>query len=259
MQNSAWQKLMTDPDQRFGKAMAAAINPDDINKSVYFELFGDPVMYDGAYNPENAKKLLDDLGMKMGSDNFRTAPDGSEFILRITNHNAAPDWTPVVELLKEQIEAVGIHVDIDNVAGSLFEERKTTNDIMAAIHWNDGPGWPSGISEDYLPNHKGPWSPMTWQYFTSNGDKGREPPADMQEFYKLHTERKKFPPESEEGKKIFQQLMQWVADHYVMIPTAGVRTTPTLVDARLRNVPNEGAPVDLDNIIVTEGYWFAQQ
>lgn len=258
-QNSAWQKLMSDPDARFGKAMAAAVNPGDINKSVYFELFGDPVMYDGMYNPENAKKLLDDLGMKMGGDKFRTAPDGSEFILRITNHNAAPDWTPVVELLKEQIEAVGIHVDIDNVAGSLFEERKTTNDIMASIHWNDGNGWISGISEDYLPSHKGPWSPMTWQFFTSNGQKGREPPADMKEFYKLHSDRKKYPPESEEGKKLFQQLMTWIADHYVMIPTAGLRTTPTLVDARLRNVPNDGAPIDLDNIIITEGYWFAKQ
>ena len=39
--NSAWQKLMSDPEQRFGKAIAAAINPQDINKSVYFDLFGE--------------------------------------------------------------------------------------------------------------------------------------------------------------------------------------------------------------------------
>lgn len=257
--NSAWQKLMSDPEQRFGKAIAAAVNPQDINKSVYFDLFGKPVMYDGAYNPENAKKLLDDLGMKMGSGKFRTAPDGSEFIFRITNHNAAPDWTPVVELLKEQLEAVGIRVDIDNVAATLFEERKTSNDIMASIHWNDGSAWGFGISEDYLPSHKGPWSPMTWQYFTSNGKKGRKPPADMAEFYKLHTDRKKYPPESAEGQKLFQQLMTWIADHYVMIPTAGTRVTPNMVDVRLHNVLNEGAPIDLDNIIITEGYWFAQK
>lgn len=259
-QNSAWQKLMSDPEQRFGKAIAAAINPADINKSIYFDLFGKPVMYEGAYDPNKANQLLDQAGMdKRDSKEHRLGPDGKEFIFRITNHNAAPDWTPVVELLKQQLEAVGIRVDIENVAGTLFDQRKTSNDIMAAVHWNDGSAWATGISEDYLPNHKGPWSPMTWQYFTTNGKQGRKPPADMEEFYKLHTERKKYPPESPEGQKVFQQLMQWMQDHYVMIPTAGARTTPNIVDIRLRNLPNEGAPFDLDTIIGTEGFWFAQQ
>ena len=34
--NSLWQKLVSDPEHRFGKALAAAINPDDVNKAVYF-------------------------------------------------------------------------------------------------------------------------------------------------------------------------------------------------------------------------------
>jgi peptide/nickel transport system substrate-binding protein len=130
---------------------------------------------------------------------------------------------------------------------------------MASIHWNDGPSWIHGISQDYLPSSKGPWSPATWIYFTSKGKQGRKPPAYLEEFYKLHTDRQKYPPESPEGQKLFQQMMQWMADHYVMVPTAGARTTPNIVDARLRNLPNENAPYDLDTIINTEGYWFAQK
>lgn len=257
--NSVWQKLITDPEHRFGKAIAAAINPDDINKSVYFDLFGKPVMYVGAYNPDTANQLLDALGMKRGSNNYRQGPDGKDFILRITNNNEQADMAPVVELLREQLGKVGIRVDVNNVAPQLFTQRKAANDIMASILWNDGPAWPSGISEDYLPNHKGPWSPKTWQYFTSGGKQGRQPPAYLQEFYQLHTARKQYPPESPEGQKAYQQMMQWLTDHYVMIPTAGAKVSANVVGLNLHNVPNEGAPFNLDTYINAEGVWIAQQ
>lgn len=255
--NSTWQKLVSDPEHRFGKAIAAAINTDDINKSVYFDLFGEPVMYAGAYNPDTANQLLDQLGMQR-SGNYRTGPDGKDFILRITSANQQADFVPVAELLKQQLDKVGIRVDIEAVTPDLFDQRKTSNDIMASLLWNDGPAWPSGISEDYLPNHKGPWSPATWQYVTSGGKNGRKPPANMEEFYKLHTDRKKFPPESPEGQQAFQQLMQWIESNYVMIPTAGAKVSANVVGVNLRNVPNENAPFNLDTYINAEGVWIAQ-
>ena len=58
----------------------------------------------------------------------------------------------------------------------------------ASLKWNDGPGWPSGISE-------WPWSPMTWLYYLPMV-KGREP----QPTYKILNSmicvsaRKEFPP-----------------------------------------------------------------
>ena len=129
---------------------------------------------------------------------------------------------------------------------------------MASIHWNDGPAWASGISQDYGPNDKGAWSPATWQYFTSQGKKGRKPPANIEEFYKLHTERKKFPPESPEGQQAFQKLMQWFQDNYVMIPTAGAKVSPNVVGVNLHNIPNENAPFNLDTYINAEGVWIGQ-
>jgi peptide/nickel transport system substrate-binding protein len=255
--DSAWQKLVSDPEHRFGKAIAAAINPADINKSVYFELFGKPVLYDGAYNPDTANQLLDQLGMKK-SGNYRTGPDGKDFIFRITTGNQQADFTPVAELLKQQLEKVGIRVDIEAVAVSLFDQRKTSNEIMASLLWNDGPAWASGISQDYRPNDKGPWSPATWQYITSGGKKGRKPPANIEEFYKLDSERKKYPPESPEGQQAFQKLMEWIQNNYVMIPTAGAKVSPNVVGVNLHNVPNENAPFNLDTYINGEGVWLDQ-
>ncbi len=257
-EDSVWQTLMTDPESRFGKAIAAAMDPNEVNKAVFFGKFGEPFMNAIGPDPDLANQLLDELGFdERGSDGLRLGPDGEPFIFRITFATEAPETAPVAELLKEQIQKVGLHVELEVVDTPLWDQRRSANEIMASIKWNDGPAWATGISEDYLPNHKGPWSPMTWLYYTSEGKEGRKPPEYIQEFYDLHTARKAYPPESEEGQKIYNDMYQWMSDHYVMIPTVGLQVKPNVVDARLRNLPNEGAPFDLDVYINAEGYWFA--
>jgi peptide/nickel transport system substrate-binding protein len=258
-EGSFWQKLITDSQNRFGQAIAASMDPNEVNKSVYFGKYGKPFM--NATGPDLAKanQLLDALGLdKKGSDGLRLGPDGQPFILRITHYNQAPDISPVAELLKAQIQKAGLRVEIEVVDSTLWDQRKTANQMMASLAWNDGPAWAGGISEDYLPNHKGPWSPMTWLYFTSNGKQGRKPPAYIQEFYDLHVSRKQYPPESDKGLEIWGKISQWLSDHYAMIPTAGPQIKPASVDAKLQNLPKEGSPFDLDVYINAESYWFAQ-
>lgn len=257
---SVWQQLITDPNRRFGQAIAAAIDPVEINKTVYFGAFDEPILNNKDYDPELAEQLLDEVGMdQFGDDGYRLGPDGEPFIFRITHPAWSADFDPVAELLNEYLEAVGINTEVERVDGTLFDERKAANEIMASITWNDGPAWEPGISEDYLPAHKGPWSPMTWTYFTTNGEEGREPPEYIQEFYDLHTTRKEFPPASAEGQAIFEDMMQWFEENYAFIPSTGLRTKPNIVDKRLRNVPNEGAPFELDTYINAEGMWFAEE
>lgn len=256
-EGSAWQTLITDPDHRFGQAVAAAMDPNEVNKAVFFGKYSEPFMNNKDHDLDKAKKLLDELGMdKLGSDGFRLGPDGQPFIFRITFPPGASDTTPVAELLKEQIGQAGLHVELEPIDGTLYEQRKSANEIMVSLSWNDGMAWASGISEDYLPNHKGPWSPMTWLYFTSKGAQGRTPPAYIQAFYDLHTARKEYPPESEKGSELYGKMYQWLMDNYVMIPTTGPQTKPQMVDANLMNVPKEGSPFDLDVYIASESYWF---
>lgn len=259
-EGSIWQTLMSDPEHRFGQAVAAAMDPNEVNQAVFYGKYGEPFMNNTELDLDKANTLLDALGFdQRGSDGLRLGPDGQPFIFTLTFAPEAPEIASVAELIKEQIQKAGLHVELDLVDTTLWDQRRSANEIMASLKWNDGPGWPPGISEDYLPNHKGPWSPMTWLYFTSNGEEGREPPAYIQEFYDLHTSRKEFPPESEQGAEIFQKLYQWMSDNYVMIPTVGPQVKPASVDANLKNLPVEGAPFDLDVYINAEGYWFAPQ
>jgi peptide/nickel transport system substrate-binding protein len=257
--DSVWQKMITDSDNRFGKAIAAAMDPEEVNKSVFFGKFGKPMMNATGPDLPLANKLLDDLGFdKKGSDGLRLGPDGQPFIFRITFYTSeAPEEAPIAELLKEQIQKAGIHVELDVIDGSLWNQRITDNSMMASLKWNDGEAWYTGISEDFLPASKGPWSPVTWLYFTSNGKNGRKPPQYIQDFYDLYTARKAYPPESDKGMEIYNKLFQWMSDHYVMIPTVGHQVKPNSVNAKLQNLPNEGAPFDLDVYINAEGYWYA--
>jgi len=257
--DSAWQKLVADPERRFGKAIGMAIDPQDINDSVFYGMFGEPFLTTKTYDPEQAEALLDQLGMSArDGEDFRLGLDGQRFVLRVSFSEASSDFPPVAELLKEQLEAVGIRTEIDplGIDFGLFNQRKAANEIQASLFWNDGTAWEGGISEDYLPNHKGPWSPMTWQWYITQGKEGREPPAYIQEFYDIHTERKAFPPESSEGKALYARMMQWFDDNYVLFPVSGLKVVPNVVNTALRNTQNEGAPYELDSYLSSEGLWF---
>lgn len=256
---SPWQTIVSDPEYRFHRAIGAAIDDKAINESVYFGLYGDLDPAWRTYDPTEANALLDELGMAPGADGMRTYPDGTPFSLMLTYPLGAADVTPVAELLRSQLAEVGINVELESMEESLFNQRKETNQIMASLMANDGPGWASGISEDYLPNHKGPWAPEQWQYFLSNGERGREPDAAMQEFFELHTSRKAVPPQSEEGARRWEALDTWFKENYPFIPVTGAQVTPTIADVNLRNVPKEGAPVNLDIYIGSPGIWFDEK
>lgn len=260
VENSAWQAAVSDPEHRFGKALAAAMNPDDINQSVFFGQFG-PASDQYHYNdPSQANALLDAMGLdKRDSNGSRIGADGKPLVLRITHAGNSPEMDPIAELLKQQFDAVGLQTVIERVDSSLFDQRKAANEIMLSLLWNDAPAWPSGISRDYQPASKGPWSPLTWIHATSGGKQGREPTGAMAEFYALDSERQAYPPESTEGKAVFDRMNQWFIDNYVFIPTTGSKISVNVVAGNLRNVPKEGAPVELDTYINAEGVWFDAQ
>lgn len=258
--DSVWQTLIADPDKKFSKAIGLAINPKDINDSVFFGMFGEPILTTKVHDVEQAKKLLDEAGMTVGSDSFRLGPDGKPFVLAVTYCEFSTEFTPVAELVKQQLEAVGIKVNLDTTGtdSASWSTRAAANELMAAFHWNDGPAWGSGMSEDYLPAHKGPWSPATWVYFTSQGKEGRKPPQYLQDFYDLHTARKAYPPETPEGKKAFENLMNWFEANCVLFPCTGIKTLPNLSNKKLRNVQKEGGLFELDTYLSAEGVWYAE-
>jgi peptide/nickel transport system substrate-binding protein len=116
-------------DINFRKAMAYAINIDDIVQNDYAGLVkaSDPTglmpswekyvdqeqakQLGWSYDPEQAKKLLADGGYKdIDGDNFLEAPDGSKIDLKITCPSGWTDWMAAIQIISKNAEAIGIKV-----------------------------------------------------------------------------------------------------------------------------------------------------
>ena len=258
-ENSVWQLLMSDPEHRFGRAVGYAIDPNDINDSVYFGLFGEPFLTTKTHDTDLSNQLLDSLGMAdRDADGFRLAPNGERFVLRITFFELSTEYPAVAELLKDHLEEVGIRVDLDylGISDNLYNQRSDANELQATLLFNDGSAWQTGMSEDYGPGDKGKWGPMSWKYFLTGGKSGREPPAYMQEFFAIHTQRKAHPPESEEGQALYAQLMQWIENNYVIFPCTGPKVVPSILNKALRNTQLDGAQFEHDTYLSAEGLWY---
>ena len=242
---SQWQKLVQDPQKRFGKAVALAIDKNDINDSLYFGKYRmDDLVTPPDYDPDQANSLLDELGMTTrDGKGFRTYPDGSGLEIQIMTHGASPDQIDVALLISQYLQAIGINATAKQVAPQIFHEKGRNNEYMMTVMWNDQPGHASGISEDYWPRGKGDWAPASGEYINTAGKQGREPPAYLQEFFDIHIERKSVPTMSPEGERLWAKLQQWFADNYVMIWPVGSITQPNIVGNDLKNIPGDGYPI----------------
>jgi peptide/nickel transport system substrate-binding protein len=66
------------------------------------------------YDPEKAKKILDDGGYKdVDGDNFRDAPDGSKIALKVTCPSGWTDWMAAIQIISRDAKAVGLNIEPD--------------------------------------------------------------------------------------------------------------------------------------------------
>ena len=99
---------------------AIEYNINDEGKAVYAEYRDYAVKYD----PELAKQLLDEAGVKAGSDGKRTMPDGSP--LQITLDYASDQGRQIIsvnERLAADWQAVGIDAVLNPMPPSGFPEK----------------------------------------------------------------------------------------------------------------------------------------
>ncbi len=116
-------------DVNFRKAMAYAINVDDIVQNDYAGLVkaADPsglmpswdkfIDHEQAkqlgwkYDPAKAKQILAAAGYKdVNGDNFLEAPDGSAIDLKITCPTGWTDWMAAIQIISKNAAAIGIKV-----------------------------------------------------------------------------------------------------------------------------------------------------
>lgn len=211
------KKPMDDP--AFRKALAFAINVDEIVTKVYgnivrkanptgllpvWEQYVDQAVVDElgfSYNPDQAKKILDQAGYKdVDGDGFREAPDGSKIELKVIVPFGWTDWMESIKVIATSAQAVGINLQPDFPDFPSYWEMVPGGNFDMAIN-NFG----SNLSST-------PWTFYNWvfnhpvQDTMFNGNFGR---YENEEVFALVDQLDRVPVEDIEGmKQVMSQIQR---------------------------------------------------
>jgi len=146
-------------DVNVRKAFALAIDPSSINRDLHFGLtkapasfwdalsfYNDPPLQPYAYNPTEAKRLLDQAGWVDSNGDGIREKNGVELELKHAT-TIRKDRQDVQAVMQQQLAEVGIKLDIASVDDTLYfsgyaeggPAAKGEYDIM---EWSDGPMFP---------------------------------------------------------------------------------------------------------------------
>jgi len=232
-----WRKVVR--DIRFRKALNMAINREEIIDAVYFGFGELPTLVPSVYDPAKANQLLDEMGLdKRDAEGYRLGPDGKTFVIPFEYEPGITDFTPVLEFVADQWKKnIGIKTTVKALESGLFRQRTAANEVKATIFFASRPIW--RIYEDYLP-WSGWWGVAWWNWYTTNGKEGEEPPKEIKRIFDLSGLIRAVAPDTPEEKKLLEELNSLIGDNLLFLPIAEKVKIPMIVSKRLGNVPHKG-------------------
>jgi peptide/nickel transport system substrate-binding protein len=90
------------------------------------------------YDPKMANEILDKAGYKRGPDGMRTTPDGKPLELSIVNQSAYTDWVAALEVVSKDLKAVGIKLNVQNLAGNDYTAKLYNGDYQLGYAYESG-------------------------------------------------------------------------------------------------------------------------
>ena len=241
----------------FREAMSLAIDRDAVNETLYFGLatirqavppantsFYEDWMgeYMTEYNPEEACKKLESIGCVKGSDGIYLMPDGKPFNLIV---ESTEEFNAIGEMVAEMWTAIGVKTTYKQQERSFARERYNTNERVAQVFTFDGVAEPT-LSGDHFNKMRPAFgrdeigqAPLWDKWFTSGGEQGEEPPAEIVDLYNKIEKFCTLPMGSEEYEKLGNEILTYMTKQLYFI---GISVAPRVIilNNNLGNVPTEG-------------------
>jgi peptide/nickel transport system substrate-binding protein len=249
--------LFSNPD--FSYAMSIALDRAEFNKVTCFgeceeintgvpihpsASFAKPEWYKKAteYDPAKANQMLDALGLdKKDSEGFRLRSDGKRLVI-FANYTIQSMSSEAMALIKSYWEAVGVKVELKEVATEAYRSLVANNDHDLASFTSGGTLEPSFLANQYrfYPPFGDPvLEPQCGlpylEWYKTNGAKGEEPPEDMKRLYELTEQFKVALPGTPEYIKIGQEIGDIHSKNMYMIGIIGPAPSVQIGSNRLGN------------------------
>lgn len=273
------RNLIREP--KFRKALSHAVDRADIRKRFYFDT-GEPTtatfspkaieysindtgkeIYiawrDSAvsYDPEKAKALLDEIGVKEGPDGKRTFPDGSP--LKITldySAEAGRDVVAINEAIISTWQAIGIDAVLNPVPSSGRTDKWASGQLLTNADWGIGDGPNHLVYPQWLvPLERERWAPLHGVYYSLRGTEKenaeqdvdpweRTPPrikaeegSVIDQLWKLYDQSKVEPDPMKRHELVWEMIKLHIEHGPFVQGTVANFKRPVPVSVDLRNVP----------------------
>jgi peptide/nickel transport system substrate-binding protein len=272
-----WRALMR--DLRFRRALSLGVDRHEINQAIYFglaiegqnTLLPQSPLYEpdyrsawARYDLREANRLLDLIGLgKRGRDNMRLLPDGRPMEIIVENSGESTEQTDVLELIRDSWRKLGIRLFAKPSQLTLFRRRVFSGETMMSID----KGIENGLATAAMaPSEFAPTSqqqlewPKWGQYYETKGRSGEAPdlPSAIR-LKELYGDWLATATKAEQSRIWHSMLGIWAEEVFTIGTVAGV-LQPIVVNAKLRNVPEEGIynwdPGAFFGIYKPDGFWF---
>ncbi len=124
-----------------------------------------------SYDPSKAISILEKAGFKKGSNGIFVSPKGKQLSFSIINQGAYTDWVAALQVVSQELSAVGIQLTVDNLSGTDYSARLYDGNFQLA--YADETGGPSPYYEFrqvlYGPSSApiGKPAPTNWERYQS--------------------------------------------------------------------------------------------
>ena len=228
-----WRQVVQ--DLRFRQALSCAIDRQEIYDIFYLGQFGKIAseLNNPEYNLDKANQLLDEMGMdKKDDEGFRLGPDGKRFEIRFDIVQSDEDLLPIGELVAEYWSKVGVYTTATNMDSALYGPKWAANEVMATAGWGTHDLWPYAYT-DYTDIPSFEWQ----KWYSTGGEEGEEPPAEIKEIYANHKKLITLPVGEAESLAAYEAILKSYRDNIWMFIPVEHSYYPTFFTPRMRNVP----------------------
>ena len=275
--DEVWHGLVR--DLRFRRALSLAVDRHEINQVIYFGLaiegqntvLPQSPLYDPEYRSawarfdvREANRLLDLIGLaRRGADSIRLLPDGRPMEIIVENSGESTEQSDVLELIRDSWRRVGIRLFAKPSQLTLFRRRVFSGETLMSID--------KGIENGLATAAMSPWEfaptsqqqlewPKWGQFYETKGTAGEPPDLPSAIRLKELYEEWLAAASQQEQTRIWHDMLQIWADEVFSIGTVAGVLQPIVVNAKLRNVPEQGIynwdPGAYFGIYKPDGFWF---